>query len=142
MTFEFSASQSQHLRIRWITGALKKITSERRVLQQISFHVFFNLDEPEDVRLAVGEEIYQEWMDLDSMLVRICQSHTCHVKAVLSFRRKWRKLMQQSPEIVDGYIDNMKGSTEKTHKYINGLLPEMTKGGLIDVVRPEYLAGL
>ena len=117
-----------HLKIRWITRALKTITSEHRFLQQISIHIFYWVIEPENVRLAFREEIYQEWMDLDSILVQICQSHTCCVKAEL-----YPNLME-----IQGH-HGMRMHTNPMDEYINDLLPEMKKRGLIVVVHHKNI---
>lgn len=99
--------------ITWITTALKTITSEHTALQWISIHfLFIQSEQLSDVGEFEGDEVYRQWMDLDSILVHLWELRACRTKAVL-----------------DG-----KSGGETTYGYIEGVLPEMTKRGLIDLV--------
>ena len=67
------------LRVEWITLTLRVITREHRDLRQISVNVPSYLDHPlhvidGDVRAAIGEEIFEQWLDLDRILVHIWES--------------------------------------------------------------------
>ena len=111
--------------VTWITWALKTITDENKALQLISINVIFPFDKPDDIRLAVEEEIYQQWMDLDSILIQICKSGVCHMRVEICDKIQLGRRVYK-----DGGA---------THKYMDGLLPKMMKGGLVDVVNVKNL---
>jgi hypothetical protein len=78
----------------------------------MSHQIVYNLSDAgidADVREAVGEAGYREWLELDRLLVQLCESHPIHLMAVFTKRR---------------YM----GSS------IECLLPEITKRGMIDLV--------
>lgn len=100
---------------------LKTITSEHQDFQQISIHIFPYLYKPLDIRLMVGEEIYQQWMDLDNTLVRLCESRGVRMKAAVT---RWYKGKPNRKEM------------ETVRMHIEGLLPQMTEKSLVD---PAYL---
>lgn len=75
--------------VTWVVWALRTITSEHKALQQISIHVVFPLDELNDIRLAVNEDIYQHWKGLDSILFQICQSGVCRLRTLIYHQNEW-----------------------------------------------------
>lgn len=101
--------------VAWVATMLRTITSENRDLQEVSFQGFAlsNLDMmPTDIRTGIEDESYRQWMDLDSVLVQLCQSHAVHVKVVCS------------PVAV---------GEELARELIGGFLPETTKRGIVIV---------
>jgi hypothetical protein len=58
--------------IQWITTALRSIESKN--LQHLIIDCHFFLENP------VGETVYQEWQDLDHLLVQFWASHSIHPK--------------------------------------------------------------
>ena len=93
----------------WITAALNTITSKHTALQRISIH-FHDVYDERPSGEAIGGEIEQQWMDLDTTLVGLCRSHTRRMNALCD------------------------GKTEETiREYIGCLLPKMTEEGLINV---------
>ena len=102
LELHFNANES----IIWITETLRMLIPSPQILQEISLHISFWDNKRGDIRLAVGEQIYQQWMSLDSLLIQICKSQMC-MEAVL--------YGQRNPV------------------YINHLLPKMMEGGFINV---------
>ena len=104
--------------VTWIITALQTITTGHRDLRQISIHVPNNLpltDDGGNVGQIVGEVTYREWLDLDDLLVQFWESRSIHPKVILD-STMW---------VGKGRI-----------KYCIGyLLPEITKRGIIDLVR-------
>ena len=67
------------LSVQWITAALQTVTPKHRDLQQILIHIPFDFaidGASMDIRQAVGETTYDQWLDLDRLLVRLWESHT------------------------------------------------------------------
>ena len=92
--------------VRWIVKALQ--TVESKYLESIT--VFpFDKSLPE----TVEEEVYQEWQDLDRLLVRFWTSHSIRPQvAYVAGRRGTKDLEDDAPK----------------------LLPELTMRGLVDLV--------
>jgi hypothetical protein len=101
----------------WITVALKTLTSRHANLQTVAIHVSFParlspVDEPVDVKETIGEEVHSQWMDLDCVLVQLWESHAIRLQVICST-----------------------GGEEKVaRKFTDGLLPEMTKRGRLELV--------
>jgi hypothetical protein len=102
--------------VEWITTALQTITAKHRDLRQISvrmcYPIVYNLSGAgidADVREAVGEAGYGEWLELDRLLVQLWESRRIHLMAVFT-----------------------KG--QNTGSSIGCLLSEITKRGMIDLV--------
>ena len=110
--FEFC--DSSDAQAAWIT---KTITPGHQDFQQISIHLLPHSHTSGDVRQAVGEEIYYQWMDLDNTLVRLSDSHGIRMKVTIS------QLYNEEPTQED---------TEAVRQQIEGLLPQMAEKGLID----------
>jgi len=86
--------------------ALQTITSNHRDLQQILIYVPFH-------PASIGsQETDRQWMDLDHHLIQLWESHAIRTKVIYSVARE--------EKVVCGYI--------------RGLLPEMTKRGIIELV--------
>ena len=102
--------QPTSMTVTWVVMTLRTITTEHRDLQQILIHA------PHDEE-PIGETICRQWSDLDCLLVQFWESHSIRPKVVLdAAMRSGRK--------------NVKSS-------IGFLLPEITKGGIIDFVEPD-----
>jgi hypothetical protein len=98
----------------WVTRTLRTITPEHRDLQQISIHNTFRYSRrsvPVDAKQLAGEEGYEEWMDLDRALIQLWESRTVRTRLFNAGREggKMRELRR-------------------------GLLPEVTKRGIIELV--------
>ena len=91
------------MNVRWIIRALK--TVESRSLQHITIH-----PTPGD---AIEEAVYQEWQDLDQLLVQFWITHSIRPRLVYKVRRFVGKDLRD---------------------YAAGLLPELTRRGLVDLV--------
>ncbi|KAF9778142.1 hypothetical protein BJ322DRAFT_1214811 [Thelephora terrestris] len=98
----------------WIKNSLRTILPEHRDLQKILIYgdPYYDIlpNEPVGSKEVVGEEIYKQWMELDGLLVRLWESRAVRTK--LTVRRK------------GGRVYNL----------ATGLLPEMTKRGIIQSV--------
>ena len=86
--------------------ALQTIKSKR--LQQITVNPYGTAF----VLNATEEMIYREWEDLDRLLIQLWTSRSIRPKVVYEVRGEERSL----------------------GKYAPNLLPELTRGGLVDVV--------
>jgi len=86
--------------------ALQTITSEHRDLQQILIYV------PSSSTSTGNQETDRQWMDLDRHLVQLWESHAIRTKVKYS--------VASEEKMVCGYT--------------RGLLPEMTKRGIIELV--------
>ena len=103
--------RSRKSSIVWTTMALNTITLEHKDLQEISIHIRFgsipsfirNHANPEQ---AAGEKVYRWWMDLDHLLVRLCESHG--VSVMVKYY----------------YYSNKK---EEVLRFVEGALPETMK---------------
>ena len=92
------------LNVQWITLTLE--TAKSKNLRQIRLH-----SSVEFVK-SIGEEIRQEWRDLDRLLVQLWTSHSIRPKFTFSGRVE---------------SDNLK-------KVVPSLLPELTSKGAADVI--------
>ena len=102
--------------VEWITTALQTITAEHWDLREISIrmcypivHKFSGAGIDADVREAVGEAGYGEWLELDRLLIQLWESRPSRLMIVFTEER------------------DMGSST-------GCLLPEITKRGIIDLV--------
>ncbi|KAF9789223.1 hypothetical protein BJ322DRAFT_1017929 [Thelephora terrestris] len=91
--------------------ALKTLTYKHSDLQKVSIYMDHYCGEPSNVRQAIGEEIYNQWMDLDRVLVRLWESNAIPTQIIYTTSR----------------------GKEAGHEYVRGLLPEMTKRGIGEV---------
>ena len=69
---------------RWILTTLQTITPNHK-LQQVSLGMTSGVSlghtDPAGIRHAIGESAFQEWLELDRLLVQLSESHSIHVKA-------------------------------------------------------------
>ena len=100
----------------WIIMALRTISPEHRDLRQISIYVQFgtNLDGTNvDVRRNFGEQVFEQWLELDRLLVQLLESHSIR------------------PRILYSTFPQM--GKREMNKYIQYLLPETAGRGIIDL---------
>jgi hypothetical protein len=95
--------------VRWVITPLQTITPEHGGLRQITVHIPFYLIFSANITLAVGEANYGEWLDLDRLLVQLWESHSIRPKVVIMM-------------------------TQGTRDFVGRLLPETTKGEIINLV--------
>ena len=96
---------------------LQTITPKHRDLRQISIRIPFFLtvtytygDTISNATPTIGEPFREQWLDLDRLLVQLWESHSIRLRVVYLTRGDLRDC-------------------------IGSLLPEMTKGGLVDLVQ-------
>ena len=91
----------------WTAMALKTLTSEHTHLQKVSIHT------PIDgsVREATRDDIYERWMDLDCVLVKLWESNG-----------------------IDTQVFYSTDQEEGAHEYMCGLLPEAMKRGIFGMM--------
>jgi len=98
--------------VQWVTRSLQTITPNHRNLQQIALDtpsiLHVNHPDPVHIRRIVGETTYRDWLELDHLLAKLCESHSIHLKVL------------HLPEYVGGV-----GSCVET------LLPEVTRRGMV-----------
>ena len=98
--------------VQWVTRSLQTITSNHRHLKQIALDTpsvpHFNHLDAVLIRRTIGETTYGDWLELDRLLAKLCESHSIHLKVL------------HLPESVRGV-----GSCVET------LLPEVTKRGMV-----------
>jgi len=90
--------------VQWITMALQTVKSKH--LQHITIRQYTLLQE------VTQEVVYQEWQDLDHLLVKFWASHSIR------------------PEFT--YLEGKEGKDQRD--YVQRLLPELTRRGLVDLV--------
>ena len=106
--------RSEEQSILWIIMALETITSGHRNLREVAIHIdfchiLFFLSNPPNAGQTVGDEIYARWADLDRLLVQLSESGAVRVRV-----RCWSSGL---------------GYKVTVREYVEGLLPEMAKGG-------------
>lgn len=69
-----------------------------------------------NVSLAIGEAIHEQWLELDRLLVQLWELHSIRTKAF--------------------YYPGKDGEDQSSSVY--SLLPEMTRGGIADLVRRSW----
>jgi hypothetical protein len=109
--------------VQWIITALRTISPEHRDLQQITIWLSYYLTYfgfGGNVRRAVGEVNYGQWLDLDCLLVGLWESYSIRPKAAVS---------TDQAEGIEGARD-----------CVGHLLLEMTKRGLIDLVEYQHMS--
>ena len=107
----------------WVSMALRTVTPSHRNLQQISLSVphvpydtTLDLANPADVRRAIGEVIYEQWLELDRVLVQLSESHSIRPKVL--------------------YYASA-GKDEGLRSWVGSLLPETTRGSA-DLVNQRW----
>ena len=104
------------LRVEWITLALQTIASKHRDLGRISIDVpayLTCIHVGPDIRQTVGEGIFGQWTDLDSLLVHLWESRSIRPSVIRTWR--WG----------NGDVGDCVGC----------LLPEMVRRGVVDLVK-------
>ena len=103
--------------LHWIVTTLRTITNNHRNLQRVSIivpEVFYcsslNRPDPADIIPAVGETIYQEWLEVDDLLAQLCETHSIH------------------PEVLYNVPPSMDGT--RARRLVESLFPELTARGL------------
>jgi len=101
----------------WIVMALETITSKHRDLQQITIYVpyYFNrlICKPVSLREAAGEAEYRRWMDLDTLLVQLSESHAIRTKVV--------------------YVMKGRGVQVEDCEHIGSLFPKIVERGAVEM---------
>jgi hypothetical protein len=110
------------LRVQWVAAALKTISPEHRDLRQITIHIPYKspiTGADTDIRQAIGEADYVQWLNLDRLLVQLWESHSIRPKVAVP------------TEQAEG--------TESMRDHVGHLLPEITNRGIIDLAEYEYI---
>jgi hypothetical protein len=97
--------------------ALKTLTSKHRDLQRVSIHIPIrapSIDDPVAIRGAVDKQ----WMDLDRALIRLWETNAIPTQVIYTTEE----------------------GKEEGREYIGGMLPEMTKRGILEAVDGRDLA--
>jgi hypothetical protein len=94
--------------IQRITMVLRTVRS--RDLQQITIHLYTTSAN------LITEAVRQEWQDLDRLLLQFWISHSIRPKITYEADKRWDDLRTSGP----------------------GLLPELTKRGLVDLVKNRH----
>jgi len=93
----------------WSALPLKTLTSKHRDLRQISIYIPVNIPM---TFTRMNDEIRRQWMQLDHILVRSCESNGTLIRAICY----------------------MEGGIEGARKRVEALLPKVTKGGIFELV--------
>jgi hypothetical protein len=88
----------------WVVSTLKTITSDHRDLQHILIYFPFS------ARDMVDEDTYNQWRDLDRILVQLWESHAIRVNPIFDAGEEKR---------------------EGVSEWVGALLPEANKRGMI-----------
>ena len=101
----------------WIATTLQTITHNHGNLQRVSvivpevlYRSSLNRPDPADIIHAVGETIYQEWLEVDDLLAQLCETHSIH------------------PEVLYNVPPSMDGT--RARRLMESLFPELTARGL------------
>jgi hypothetical protein len=93
--------------------ALKTLTYKHSDLQKVLIYFMNDLGgEPSNVRQAIGEDIYNQWMDLDRVLVRLWESNAIYIQVTYT-TSLWKRT---------------------AHECVSGLLPGLMKRGICKFV--------
>jgi hypothetical protein len=100
---------------KWIVATLRTITHDHRKLRQITVHMApsSGLD-CVDVKRAIGETAYQEWLDLDRLLVNLWESHSIRPKVL--------------------YTANPEKDGGRARTRMKSLLPELTTREIVELI--------
>lgn len=98
----------------WIIHTLKTITPEHRALQVISIYVDpyhdTSPDDPIDPKEAIGEENYEQWTDLDGLLVQLWELYAIRTKLIVEAK------------------------VGRVYKLVTGLLPHIAERRIVEPV--------
>jgi hypothetical protein len=109
-------------RVQCVITALKTISPEHRDLRQITIHIPYKsplTGADANIRQAIGETDYTQWLNLDRLLVRLWELHSVRPKVAVP------------TEQAEG--------TESMRDYVGHLLPEITNKGIIDLAEYECM---
>ena len=71
---------------RWLLTTLSTVTRDHRELRQITLAMisFIAIGDPRcvSIRVLLGETVYQEWLELDRLLVQLCELHSIRLEVV------------------------------------------------------------
>ena len=105
---------------RWAVEALRTVTHDNRNLQQLSLEAGEEChgprvggNNPGDPFGHIGESSYQEWLELDSVLVQLWESHSIRPEVEYNVPR-W--------------------TDEGAGRRMQKLLPEVTARGIVDLI--------
>ena len=107
----------ESLKVEWVTVILQAITPKHQDLQHISIYMHGYMLPPIcpgfKARLIVGERVFEQWLDLDRLLVQFWESRSIR------------------PRFVCGQMGEYEQSVKRS---IGCLLPVAAGGGMFDVV--------
>jgi hypothetical protein len=105
---------------RWAATTLRTVTRDNKNLQQLSLDVDLgsygsdvDSNEPDVILYDIGEACYQGWLELDSVLAQLWESHSIRTQIEYEVPASW----------TDG------GAGRRMQK----LLPETTSRGIVDL---------
>ena len=84
---EFTHISDYDISVTWITTALGTITSEHRDFHEVLIHTqshFIGIDDPVSAKQAFGEGVYEQWMDLDRVVVQLWELYGVRTKLLCS----------------------------------------------------------
>ena len=62
---------------RWLINTLRTVTRDHKELEEITLDMRWEYDsDQEGIMDAVGEAGYQEWLEVDHLLIQLCESHS------------------------------------------------------------------
>ena len=99
-------------RVKWITAALRTAIPEHPELQKILIRVPFSFIYPGEIEAVKQSATYEEWMDLDRLLVQFWESRSIPPKVVCTV---WP------------------GRERDVRRFNDCFFPELTRRGAIDV---------
>ena len=97
----------------WILATLRTVTQNHKELESIKLTVSdsLGLNDLEGVRRVGGETACQEWLELDRLLVQLCESHSIRLEVLYNprrdmfGRRKRSRMKTLLPEVAMGLAD-------------------------------------
>ena len=106
--------------VEWITMVLQTITPKHRDLRQISIYLSFYLiiTMGSSDRQTVGETIYGQWSDFDSLLVRFWESHSIRPRVISTTPTREERVARD---------------------FVEWLLPEVTRRGIVELFQSPYM---
>ena len=103
------------LRVEWIATALRTITPKHQTLRRIFIDIPPGYGVGASIRQTLGETNYEQWLDLDRLLIQLWESNLIRPEV------RYSCVLQDEKEVIDGVSD---------------LLPEVTKKGIVNLA--EY----
>ena len=101
---------------------LRTITHNHTMFKRIRISTFYGSDHTpgglDDIRDRIGESAYQEWLELDRLLVQLLESHSICLEIM--------------------YDEFVEGAERKKRSRMNILLPEVMRRGTAGLVRLRY----